>query len=106
WKVALMKSFLAILMGLLVCLAQRSTLNAQPSAPNRVLDLDGKGSYVQLPPGVFKELIEATVEGWVKWDSFRRWSRFFDFGASWNGMNLTHVENTPELQYQLFAPDH
>ena len=87
-------------------LSQSLALHAQPSATNRVLELDGKGSYVQLPPGIFKELTESTVEGWVKWDSFRRWSRFFDFGATWNGMSLTHVENTPELQYQLFAPDH
>ena len=61
-------------------LSQSVTLHGQPSAINHVLELDGKGSYIQLPPGIFKELTESTVEGWVKWDSFRRWSRLFDFG--------------------------
>ena len=37
---------------------------------NRALDLDGKGSYVELPPNIFNELTEATVEGWVKWREF------------------------------------
>jgi hypothetical protein len=89
-----------------LALAQSLTLHAQPSATNQVLELDGNGSYVQLPPGIFKELTESTVEGWVKWDSFRRWSRFFDFGATWNGMSLTHLETTSDLLFQLFAPDH
>src|SRR6185436_17716165 len=47
---------------------------------NRVLQLDGKDSYVQLPSDVFNELTEATVEGWVKWVRFGTWTRFFDFG--------------------------
>ena len=46
--------------------SQLSFLNAQP-APNRVLELDGNGSYVELPPNIFKDLEEATVEGWEKW---------------------------------------
>ena len=33
-------------------------LHAQPAAPNRVLELDGNGSYVELPPNIFKDLEE------------------------------------------------
>ena len=51
------------------------------SAQNRVLELDGNGSYVELPPNMFTNLTEATVEAWAKWDSFRSYSRIFDFGA-------------------------
>src|SRR6058998_1311768 len=47
-----------------------------------VLDLDGNTSYVELPPNIFNDVAEATVEGWVKWRSFPtdRWSRFFSYG--------------------------
>ncbi len=37
-------------------LAQSFTLHAQPSATNRVLELDGKRSYVELPPNIFTTL--------------------------------------------------
>jgi PAS domain S-box-containing protein len=46
---------------------------------SRVLSLDGNGSYVELPAGAFTNLTEATVEGWVKWQSLPHMSRFFDF---------------------------
>ncbi|MSU36744.1 MAG: hypothetical protein EXS36_16930 [Pedosphaera sp.] len=48
---------------------QVATLHAQPAATNHVLELDGKDSYVELPPNVFNGLTEATVEAWVKWKS-------------------------------------
>jgi hypothetical protein len=40
---------------------------------NLVLSLNGDGTnsgYVNLPPEIFNDLDEATVEGWVKWASF------------------------------------
>ncbi|MEW6161351.1 MAG: LamG-like jellyroll fold domain-containing protein, partial [Verrucomicrobiota bacterium] len=51
------------------------------SAQNRVLELDGNGSYVELPPNVFTNLTEATIEGWAKWHAFTPWSRLFTFFA-------------------------
>src|SRR5215510_4896987 len=63
-------------------------LFAAPSeAQNRVLDLDGNGSYVELPSNIFNDLTEATVEGWVKWRAFRGESRCFDFGKEWQSIN-------------------
>src|SRR5207249_5706701 len=41
---------------------QPSTLYPQSVETNRVLELDGKGSYVQLPDGIFHDLSEGTVE--------------------------------------------
>src|SRR6476660_1669308 len=47
-------------------------------AQNRVLQLDGTNSFVELPAGAFTNLDEVTVEGWVKWEGFENMSRFFD----------------------------
>ena len=50
-------------------------------AENRVLDLDGQESYVQLPGHIFDGLEEATVEAWVKWEAWDDFSQWFAFGA-------------------------
>ena len=49
-----MKSLFRILALLLV--SQAAILPAQPASTNRVLDLDGKGSYVELAPNIFNNL--------------------------------------------------
>ena len=108
-----MKFGTTILVGVcLLLLLERSTLNAQPlaTAPstlnaqfstNRVLDLDGKDSYVELPPNIFNDLTEATVEGWVKWRSFGSASRFFDFGAKWHAMFVWNFGPTSDLGFRF-----
>src|SRR5207249_8582390 len=50
-------------------------------AQNHVLQLDGKGSYVELPPDVLRGLEAATVEAWVKWEVLDDRSDVFDFGS-------------------------
>lgn len=62
-----------------------------PVATNRVLYLDGQGSFVQLPPGCFSNLTAITVEGWVKWDGFQPGSHVFEFGLR----NSIRVVNGP-----------
>ncbi|MSU62494.1 MAG: response regulator [Pedosphaera sp.] len=79
-------------------------LHAQPAATNRVLELDGKDSYVELPPNIFNGLEEATVEGWMKWQSLGNWSRFFDFGTNSQTMLVTIVESTTQLDFEIYAP--
>ncbi|MSU64177.1 MAG: hypothetical protein EXS31_17600 [Pedosphaera sp.] len=70
----------AFLFAVLLLLLSVVPLHAQIAAPNRVLDLDGKdGSYVELPAGAFTNDSVVTVEGWVKWESFQGYQRFFDF---------------------------
>jgi hypothetical protein len=64
----------------LLLLALPSPLPAQPPGTNRVLELDGKDSYVELPPDTFKGLTNATVEGWVQWDRLEKFARFFISG--------------------------
>jgi len=72
------------------------------AAQNKVLELDGFGSYVELPPDIFTNLTEATVEVWAKWDSFRAYSRIFEFGAAWQSMNLFNHDKTPDLRFNLY----
>ena len=82
------------------------------AAQNRVLDLDGEQSYVQLPGHIFDDLEEATVEAWVKWDSWDYFSQWFAFGsdagetgeAEWRVMAINHWYNSSTLQFFIYAP--
>src|SRR5215470_11512630 len=52
-------------LGFLICLLSfpLTCLQAQPASPtNHVLELDGTGGYVELPPNILNDLTEATVE--------------------------------------------
>src|SRR6185369_15952919 len=49
------------------------------TTPERVLELDGTNSFVELPPNIFIDLDEATVEAWVRWDK-PTYMRFFVSG--------------------------
>jgi hypothetical protein len=71
-------------------------------AQNRVLELDGNGSYVELPPNIFNNLTEATVEVWAKWDRFNNYSRVFEFGAGWHSMSVFNHDNRPDLRFNLY----
>jgi hypothetical protein len=74
---------------------------APPGVTNHVLQLDGDSDYMELPPDVFSDLEEATVEGWVKWQRLRNWSRFFDFGATWHAVFVGNQETTDTLQFAI-----
>jgi hypothetical protein len=76
-------------------------ISAAP-AQNRVLELDGNGSYVELPPNIFNNLTEATVEVWAKWDRFNNYSRVFEFGAGWHSMSVFNHDNRPDLRFNLY----
>ena len=54
--------------------------DAAVPASDKMLQLDGNGSYVELPPHIFDGLTEATVEVWVKWMDLHHWMDVFDFG--------------------------
>src|SRR5262249_31885001 len=73
-----------------------------PTTPlQKVLSLDGNDSFVELPPNIFNNLEEATVEAWVKWGHFRRWSRVFDFGEGGTSMATYNCETGPDLQFEV-----
>ncbi len=89
----------------LVLLAVADQVQSQPvtsSAPNHVLELDGTNSWVELPPNIFTNLTEATVEVWAKWDSLRNFSRIFEFGAGWQSMSLFNHGDTADLRFNIY----
>ncbi len=89
----------------LVLLAVADQVQSQPvtsSAPNHVLELDGTNSWVELPPNIFTNLTEGTVEVWVKWDRFQTYSRVFEFGAAWQSMSLFNHMETADLRFNLY----
>lgn len=69
----------------------------ESAEPNRVLRLDGQGSYVELPAHLFDDLEEATVECWVNWQSFGRLSHFFEFGDEKHGLVVCNARTTGDL---------
>jgi len=66
-----------------VCLLAAFSAGAQPApspAANRVLELDGTNSAVELPPNIFSGLDQATIETWVKFRDLSN-SRFYSYGG-------------------------
>ncbi|MCW5554049.1 MAG: response regulator [Verrucomicrobiae bacterium] len=89
----------------LLLLAVATPVLGQPAnapTPNRVLELDGTNSWAELPPNIFTNLTEATVEVWAKWDAFQDYSRIFEFGAAWQSMSLFNHLQTPDLRFNLY----
>src|ERR1043166_3552592 len=84
-------AFFAALLVANICFAQ-----------NKALKLDGRGSYVELPPNIFRDLTQATVEVWVKWETFQTYSRVFEFGGPWQSMSLFNHANTSDLRFNLY----
>ena len=86
-------------------IAQPSTLNSQPSPPNHVLELDGSGGYVELPPNIFNDLDEATVEAWVRWDDFSgTGKRLFNYGDALRDMSLYSGYDSTGLRFVVGDP--
>jgi len=88
--------------------AQRPTGDTQqPMKVENVLQLDGNGSYVELPPNIFDGLEEATVEGWVKWETFGPAdSMFFCFGVEGQAMFLGNQESSPGVKFVIYDANH
>ncbi|MEW6158964.1 MAG: LamG-like jellyroll fold domain-containing protein [Verrucomicrobiota bacterium] len=66
---------------LLVCFLLATPVLSQTPAPNRILELDGNESYVELPNHIFTNLTEATIEAWAAWDRLELYSRFYSVGS-------------------------
>src|SRR6185369_11059612 len=86
-------------------LSPLSGRSAETASPNRVLELDGANSFVELPAGAFTNLDEVTVEGWVKWESFGSMSRFFDFTLAGYSLNVMNRQTNPTLFAETFRGD-
>ncbi|HNQ87719.1 MAG TPA: response regulator [Verrucomicrobiota bacterium] len=51
-----------------------------PERSNQVLVLDGRGAHARLPIEPFRELSNATLECWVRWDDLAGTRRLFNYG--------------------------
>src|SRR5260370_31729167 len=77
--------------GLLVLVGFLFTaVGAEPDASTRrVLELDGKTGYVELPPNIFNDLKEGTVEVWAKWDRLEPGNcRVFNYGGAMHDVSI------------------
>ncbi len=71
---------LCAVVGAAFACGQTPILLSQPAETNRVLELDGNDSWIELPADRLKDVKdELTVEGWIRWERLGNWSRFFDF---------------------------
>jgi signal transduction histidine kinase/DNA-binding response OmpR family regulator/ligand-binding sensor domain-containing protein/protocatechuate 3,4-dioxygenase beta subunit len=69
---------------------------------NHVLELDGAGGYVELPPNILNDLTEATVEAWVRWDDFSgTFKRVFNYGDALQDLSITSLQNAPSLWFVI-----
>jgi hypothetical protein len=77
--------------------------NAQTGmVTNRCLKLDGQGSYVELPPNIFQDLTQATVEVWVKWKELAWYSRVLEFGAGYQSVSLFNHMTNSDLRFNIY----
>lgn len=76
----------------------------EAQAQNQVLELDGNAAYVELPGAAFAGLEEATVEAWVRWDSWGAFSQWFAAGTDqqWRALGINHFDTSPTLQFFLY----
>lgn len=72
------------LVRLCAVLMMIGVLDAQEPLVMNVLSFDGKGGHVELPQNLFDNLTEGTIETWVKFERFNKWSRVYDFGRKGN----------------------
>jgi signal transduction histidine kinase/ligand-binding sensor domain-containing protein/DNA-binding response OmpR family regulator/protocatechuate 3,4-dioxygenase beta subunit len=90
--------------GLLAWVVTAHAQSASTAVVNHVLELDGHGSYVELPSNMFTNLTEGTVEAWVKWGTNGTWgNRFFSFGEFQNDMGAGTFGNGPKFTLESFV---
>ena len=66
-----------------------------------MLQLNGANSYVKLPPNLFANLTQSTVEAWVKIGRLQENSHFLDFGGYQREMYVGNDGNDPALKFLI-----
>jgi hypothetical protein len=77
-------------------------ISLSATAQNRVLDFDGKGSYVTLPSDIYLDLEEATIEAWVLWKQITYYAQPIGFGKPWEMMGFNNEDTTRTLQFYIY----
>src|SRR5262245_42324100 len=74
-------------------------------AQNRVLELDANDSWIELPADLLKDVKnELTVEGWIRWEQFGKFSRLFDFGPATRSFAVHEFLDTASLDVLVHRP--
>ena len=76
---------------------------AGAAGTNRVLSLDKRRGYIELPGQIFNELDEATIEGWVLWSRLADNFTFYDYGGKEADIFIRCLGTTPLLEASVFA---
>lgn len=77
-------------------------LHAQPAtSPNRVLELDGTDSHVELPPDLFADVTRSTFEAWVKIARWKENAHYLDFGGYQQEVYLGNEDANPTLKFLI-----
>ena len=71
-------------------------------AGGQALRFNGVDTTVSLPRNLFNGLQDVTVEGWIRFDRFTNYSRFFDIGSAFNSVNVTHFHTSPNLMFEVW----
>jgi hypothetical protein len=94
-----------ILAAILVGTALIALAGNAARAENFALQLDGNGSYVELPPNLFTNLNQSTVEVWVKWSEYRSYGRVFESGQSWRSLSLFEHDASADIRFNIYPQD-
>ena len=73
------------------------------TAQNQALSLDGLGSHVRLPDGLFDRLEEGTVEFWVNWADLGNFSPALILGESGRCLGFNHEGVSSNLQFFVYS---
>jgi serine phosphatase RsbU (regulator of sigma subunit) len=76
-------------------------LTGRGAEPERAWFGDGE-NYLVVPTQAFQSAPEITVEGWIRWDGFGRYSRFYDVGRAFHSIAVTHYETSPNLLFEAW----
>ncbi|MCF7730747.1 MAG: response regulator [Akkermansiaceae bacterium] len=95
--------FLSAMLLIAACCGSARAQALAPPGPS--LKLVEKGRYMELPPDVFNDFTEATVEAWVKWNAFgNRYQRIFNYGEGGRDFGLTTRTGTNTLWFVIGDP--
>jgi hypothetical protein len=100
-------AFLSVaLAGVAQTASQSAPIKPEPPVATRhVVELDGTGGYVELPPNIFNALDEATVEAWVRWDDFASDpKRIFNYGEAYHDMSIGTPGDSNTLWFVVAGP--
>lgn len=80
----------------------QSAAPIQNATGGHALAFNGSNTTIRLPRSRFDGLQDTTIEGWLRFDRFTSYSRFFDVGSVFNSVNITHFHTSPNLMAEVW----